>query len=135
MVIYPSPRLGTAEDECGVFKRQKTHRENLYKLVDLSPAFLGPDEGEDTTGALCSEVHGDGSPTQAVHAVTAQQRRGTDSGQASHVGSARITAPQRTTPSEEATPYERLHASPARARAGDVRQVTVSPLPFNHQSC
>ncbi len=98
MVIYPSPRLGTAEDECGVFKRQKTHRENLYKLVDLSPAFLGPAQEEDTTGALCLwapygyqrgttrslEVNGDGSLTQAVHAVTAQQRGGTDSGQASH---------------------------------------------------
>jgi len=34
-------------------KRQKTPRENLYKLVDLSPALLVHGQGKDATGAFC----------------------------------------------------------------------------------
>src|SRR2546430_15589871 len=36
---------------------------------------------------------------------------------------------------EEVTSYERLPASPARARAGDTRPAPMSPLPFDHHRC
>src|SRR6266581_1773001 len=60
--IQDLPRIGTRKT--GSFlvlghcpdsrsqKRQKTPRENLYKLVDLSPALLVHGQGKDATGAF-----------------------------------------------------------------------------------